>query len=211
MDEILAREIAGQLSSGKAALIVVDVQNDFCHPQGVFGKRGFDLSRVEASVDTLVAFIGECRRHRMPVVFVRTIHSDWSDCDSWRRRLKGAGKDLLNCRPDSWGAEFYKICPLSIDFIVTKHRLSAFFASDLNLVLRSRGVETLLMTGVATNVCVETTARDAVNLDYRVILVEDCCGAFSDQEHASAITNISEYFGTVIDSKTVLDIMDRIT
>jgi ureidoacrylate peracid hydrolase len=121
--------------------------------------------------------------------------------------MAGAGREMLICRPDTWGAEFYRVSPQANDFITTKHRFSGFVGTDLNLVLRARGIETLLMTGVASNVCVETTARDAYNLDYQIILVEDCCGAFSAEEHASTITNISKYFGTVSDSKTLAQIL----
>jgi ureidoacrylate peracid hydrolase len=197
-------KIADQLMPGKAALIVVDIQNDYCHRQGVFGKRGFDLSHVESAVNNLLPLIDHCRQRDMPVIFVRTIHSNWTDSDAWIGRLAGAGREMLICRPGTWGAEFYKVVPQESDFIVTKHRFSGFVGTDLSIVLRSRKIETLLMTGATTNVCVETTARDAFNLDYRIILVEDCCGCFSNEEHAATVTNISKYFGSVADSKLII-------
>jgi ureidoacrylate peracid hydrolase len=207
MDERVKKRIADQLKPDKTALLVVDVQNDFCHSEGVFGKRDFNLSHVEQSVNNLLPFIDRCRQFGLRTIFVRTIHSNWTDSDSWISRLEGAGKEMLICRPDTWGAEFYKVAPQASDFIVTKHRFSGFVGTDLNLVLRARGIETLLMTGVATNVCVETTARDGFNLDFRIILVEDCCGAFSSEEHAATITNINKYFGIVADSKSLVEIM----
>jgi len=206
-DERIRNRITDQLRLDRTALIVVDVQNDFCHSDGAFGKRQFDLSHVERSVDRLVPFIDQCRHSGLRLVFVRTIHSNWSDSDSWISRLEGAGREMLICRPDTWGAEFYKVAPQPGDFIVTKHRFSGFVGTDLNLVLRARGIETILMTGVATNVCVETTARDGFNLDFRIILVEDCCGAFSAEEHAATIVNMNKYFGAVGDSKLLAEIM----
>lgn len=199
--------IKEQFSVGKTALIVVDVQNDFCHQEGVFGKRGINLSHMEKPAENLLRFIGKCRQLSIPVIFVRTIHSRWTDSDSWIGRLEGAGKVMLICRPDTWGAEFFKVKPLETDFIVTKHRFSGFVGTELNLVLKARGIETLLMTGFTTNVCVETTARDGFNLDFRIILVEDCCAAFSTDEHASAITNINKYFGVVADSEHLAALM----
>ncbi len=210
MDEHIRARVVAQLKPGRTALVVVDVQNDFCQVDGIFGKKGFDLSRVETSVERLLPFIARCREWSMPIVFVRTIHSRWTDSDSWVGRMAGAGKEMPICRPDSPGAEFYKVEPRAEDFITTKHRFSGFVGTDLNLVLRARGIETLLMTGVASNVCVETTARDGYNLDYRIIFVEDCCGAFSDEEHASAITNMNKYFGVATDSKTVAEIMESL-
>lgn len=206
-DDKQAQRIALHLKPEKTALVVVDVQNDFCDPKGAFGKRGFDLAHVEQSVENLLPFIEQCRKAGIRIVFVRTLHSAWTDSDTWVARLAGAGREMLICRPDTWGAEFYRVTPQPSDFVTTKHRFSGFVGTDLSLVLRARGIETLLMTGVATNVCVETTARDAYNLDYQIILVEDCCGAFSAEEHASTITNISKYFGTVSDSKAVARIL----
>ena len=200
IDEHVDARIKEQFRAGKTALIVVDVQNDFCHQDGAFGKRGIDLSYMEKPAENLVRFMATCRQWGMPIIFVRTIHSSWTDSDSWIGRLEGAGKVMLICRPDTWGADFFKVKPLATDFIVTKHRFSGFVGTELNLVLRARGIETLLMTGFTTNVCVETTARDGFNLDFRIILVEDCCAAFSADEHASAITNINKYFGVVTNS-----------
>jgi ureidoacrylate peracid hydrolase len=202
-DERIEEKIAFELKSRKSALIAVDVQNDFCHSQGVFAKRGFELSHVETAVDNLLLFVDHCRKLNFPIIFVRTVHSSWTDSDAWIGRLEGAAREMPICRPDSRGADFYKVKPEGRDFIVTKHRFSGFVGTDLDLVLRSRGIETLLMTGVATNVCVETTARDAFNLGYRIVLVEDCCGAFSSDEHASTITNISKYFGIVANSRVI--------
>lgn len=211
LDEAMKKKISDQLKPGKTALVVVDVQNDFCHSDGAFGKRGFDLAHVEQSVKSLLPFIESCRRSNLRIVFVRTIHSNWTDSEAWISRLAGAGREMLICRPNTWGSEFYKVAPQESDFITTKHRFSGFVGTDLNLVLRARGIETLLMTGVATNVCVETTARDGFNLDYNVILVEDCCGAFGEAEHAGTITNMSKYFGMVADSKALSAIMDEVT
>ncbi len=209
VDERLRKRILTQMVPGRTALVAVDVQNDFCSPEGVFGKRGFDMSHAEKSVDRLLPFIAQCRKWGMPIVFVRTIHSNWTDSDSWLARLAGAGKEMPICRPNTWGAEFYRVAPEPNDFITTKHRFSGFVGTDLNLVLRARGIETLLMTGVASNVCVETTARDGYNLDYRIIYVEDCCGAFSLEEHASAVLNMNRYFGVSIDSTTFAAIMNE--
>ncbi len=210
VEEELRKEMAKQLRPGKTALVVVDVQNDFCHNQGVFGKRNFNLSYTEKAVNNILHFMNQCRQYSLPIIFVRTLHSSWTDSESWIGRMEGAAREMPICRPESWGAEFYKVKPLAGDFIVTKHRFSGFVGTDLDLVLRSTGIETLLMTGVATNVCVETTARDGFNRDYRIILVEDCCAAFSEAEHASTITNMSKYFGIVTNSEVFMELIEEL-
>lgn len=208
MIEATRKKMIARLKQLKSALVVVDVQNDFCSREGVFGKRGFDLAHVEKAVECLEALLHWWRSRDRPVIFVRTLHSQWTDTDSWLERLEGSAREMKICRPDTWGAEFYRVAPQAKDLVVTKHRFSGFVGTDLNLVLRARGSESLLMTGVATNVCVETTARDGFNLDYRILLVEDCCGAFSLEEHRAAVHNIDKYFGLSAEWNAIKDTLE---
>ena len=208
VEENLRKLLTERLKTTKTALLVVDVQNDFCHSQGAFAKKNVDLSQVQKKVvPSLISLIKKCRASKLPIIFVRTFHSDWTDSLSWVGRSGGMVKTIPICPQNSWGAEFYGVEPDSSDYIVTKHRYSGFVGTDLDLILRSKGIETLLLTGTVTNVCVETTARDAFNRDYNVVLVEDCCGAYFPEEHASTLTNINKYFGIVADSKTVIEMM----
>ena len=207
MDESLKNILVKRMQPLKTALIVVDVQNDFCHDQGAFSKRKADLSQAQKILPSLRSLIEKCRKSKVPIIFIRTFHSVWTNSPSWLGRMGGTAEKIPVCRPNSWGAEFYEVKPEEGDYIVTKHRYSAFVGTDLALVLRSRGIETILVTGVVTNVCVETTARDGFNHDFNVVLVEDCCGAFSPDEHAATLKNISQYFGTVANSKAIMEIL----
>ena len=201
-----------QFQASKTALIVVDVQNDFCHKDGVFSKyRKVDLEHVEQSVVNLSALIERCRQIKVSVIFVRAIHSPWTDSSSWLTRMRGSGGKMQICRQGSWGSEFYKVAPEEGECIVTKHRYSAFFGTDLDLILKSRGIDHILLTGVVTNVCVETTARDGFNRDYHILFVEDCCGAYDLSEHAATLSNIERYFGTVTTSKSLAEILGKQT
>ena len=197
-----------QLQISKTALIVVDVQNDFCHSEGVFSKyKKVDLAHAEQAVAKLSVFIEKCRELNLPIVFIKTTHSPWTNSPAWLTRMEGAGDKMGVCPPDSWGSDFYKVAPKEGDCIVIKHRYSAFVSTDLDLILRSRRIENIIVTGVVTNVCVETTARDGFNRDYNVILLEDCCGAFDDAEHAATLNNISKFFGTVTTSESLIKIL----
>jgi ureidoacrylate peracid hydrolase len=202
--------IIDRLNPRRTALVIVDVQNDFCHPQGAFAKKNVNLSHVENSVVNLISILEKWRQFNLPIVFVRTIHSSWTDSPSWLGRFGGTGKEFLVCRQNSWGAEFYRVESRTSDCIVTKHRFSGFSGTDLDLILKSKGIETLLISGVVTNVCVETTAREGFNLDYHIILIEDCCGAYFIEEHASTLNNIGKYFGIVTDSKTFMKMIEKI-
>jgi ureidoacrylate peracid hydrolase len=188
-----------------AALIVVDVQNDFVSPEGSAGKRGEDVSAAVAMVPRLLRLIEHARRVGLTVVYIRTTHSEWTDTPSWI--FRGSQKSGLNtCREGSWGAEFYEgISPLPSERVVFKHRYSAFINTDLNTVLKAKGIQSVLVTGVATNVCVETTARDAYMFDYYVTMVEDCAAAYDAKLHMTTLENMRRHFGLVASSDEVMD------
>jgi nicotinamidase-related amidase len=187
-----------------AALMVVDVQNDFCSSEGSCAGRGQDVSAAQAMVPRLQRLLEEARGVSLPIVFIKTEHSEWTDTPSWLYR-KSQRTQLNTCRQGTWGAEFYDgIAPLPGERVVIKHRYSAFINTDLNTVLKARGVESVLVTGVATNVCVETTARDAYMYDYYVTLVEDCSAAYSEEVHKSTLKNIADHFGVVVTSDEII-------
>ncbi|MFQ5850751.1 MAG: cysteine hydrolase family protein [Candidatus Binatia bacterium] len=187
-----------------ACLIVVDVQNDFCSPEGAAAQRGEDVSAAVEMVPRLIDLIKEARRAALPVVYIKTIHSEWTDSPSWLYR-KPQGGDLKTCREGTWGVEFYDgISPLPDERIVIKHRYSAFINTDLNTVLKAKGIQSVLVTGVATNVCVETTARDAFMYDYYVTMVEDCAAAYNRSLHEATLENIRRHFGLVASSGEII-------
>jgi ureidoacrylate peracid hydrolase len=95
------------------------------------------------------------------------------------------------------------VAPAPDEGVVVKHRYSAFVGSRLPVVLRALGRPTLVLAGVTTNVCVESTARDAFMRDHEVVLVEDCAGAFTRAEHEAAVHNVRAYFGRVLDAATL--------
>ena len=188
-----------------AALLVVDVQNDFVSPEGSAGKRGEDVSAAMAIMPNLVGLIDEARRVGLAIVYIRTTHSEWTDTPSWIYR--SSQKSGLNtCREGTWGAEFYAgIAPLPSERVVIKHRYSAFINTDLNTVLKARNIQSVLVCGVATNVCVETTARDAYIYDYYVTMIDDCSAAYEAKSHLGTLENIRRHFGLVASSSEIID------
>jgi ureidoacrylate peracid hydrolase len=197
------RTLSEQVDPRSAALIVIDMQNDFCHPEGVSGKRGRKLAMTIEMAPRLEAFINACRAVAMPAIFVQTIHYPWTDSPSWVRRLEKDPGDSV-CRPGTWGAEFYAgIQPREGDIVITKHRYNAFLGTNLDLILRSRGIRSLLISGVGTNVCVESTLRDGYMRDYYIVLLEDCVGATDLELHQATLKNVKLHFGTVTKSTEV--------
>lgn len=202
-------DLAEKTVPEKTALLVVDVQNDFCHPDGYHGKRGAYLDQIKEMVPRLEKFIDAARSAGVHVIFIQTHHSSWTNSESWMaRRLRhgiaAGGGD--SCTPGSWGADFYVVKPTENDVISIKHRYSAFIDTNLDLILRSRKIENVIITGVNTNVCVDSTARHAYMLDYFVTTVEDCCATTSPlEDHEAALRLLKGRFSYIATSEEVMN------
>jgi ureidoacrylate peracid hydrolase len=190
------------VSDPSAVLLVVDMQNDFCHADGALAKRGADLGPTRAIVPALVKLIDRARAARVPVIYTANAHDEWTNAGTWRKRQGGEGLSL--CRTGSWGAEFFGVKPAVDERVLIKHRYNAFVGTDLDLILRSRNIDTIYFTGVATNICVESTARDAFARNYTVTRVRDCLAGSSVEEHDWALRSLERYFGAAVaDSASV--------
>lgn len=188
---------AEELTQGASAVLVIDVQNDFCDDDGVHGHRGSDLQWVQAVVEPTERLLHEARRRRVPVIFVRTHHDRWSDHESNYLRDSRVGV-LHHLQPNARGSEFYRLRPEPDEYVLTKRRYSAFFGTELDILLRNLGTKKLILAGVATNVCVETTARDACMRDFDVVVVRECVAAYSEAAHNAALANIDHHFGRLV-------------
>lgn len=197
------------LKPATTAIIVVDVQNDYCHPEGACARRGNDVSGVSGMMPHLHELLRAARSFEVPIIFIQTFHENATDSAAWTRRSDGRSGEV--CRTGSWGAEFYEVAPLPNEVIVNKHRYSAFINTRLDSVLRTLKIETLVMTGVSTNVCVESTARDGYMLDYNIAFVADACAAFSQAAHNMTLENIDGFFGSVVTTDELIDTWSVLT
>lgn len=195
---------------GRAALVVIDVQNDFCAAAGSLPSGyQFDLQFVDAMVPRLRRLIGAARATGMPVIFVRTVHDESNDSPAWLGRLgDGAGSERasVTCRTGTWGAEFYGVAPQPGDHIVTKHRFSAFVGTNLAITLTSLDIRSVIFTGVATEVCVESSLRDGLFHEFYVTLVADCSASYSQAAHDASVGVVGKHFGLVTTSDRLFDL-----
>lgn len=187
--------------SGGTALLVIDVQNDYCHPEGALARNGNDVTAVPAMLPHLHDLIDAAHCAGVPVIYVQTIHEQETDSEVWKQRSSGAMADV--CRADTWGSRFYEVTPSTGDIIVNKHRYSAFICTRLDSILRSQKIDTLVVAGVSTNVCVESTVRDGFMMDYHILVAADSCASFNAEAHTMALKNIALYFGRVLDTDTI--------
>jgi ureidoacrylate peracid hydrolase len=185
------------------ALVVVDVQNDFCAPEGMMDREGNYLGAVQEMAGALPRLIDEARAAGVLVVFVRNVYSMEPNrylSDVWleqaARQRQGSYTISPVCAPDSWEGDFYgDVRPLPGEPVVTKHRFSSFHNTDLETILRARSIRTVVLAGVASNVCVETTAREAFVRDYYVVFLSDGTATYSGSAHESTLRVIDQFFG----------------
>jgi ureidoacrylate peracid hydrolase len=168
MTEDLRAALRKNLTPASAALIVIDVQNDFCAKGGYFDRTGADLSLVEPAVTRMLGLIDAARAAGVMVTFVRSHYDPVYLSEAQNARRRRVGWDIPLCRQGTWGVEFYRVAPKPGETIIIKHRYDAFHQTDLELVLRTNAITSLILTGVATNVCVESTLRAAFMRDFEV-------------------------------------------
>jgi nicotinamidase-related amidase len=181
------------LIKGRAALVVIDMQYDFCDPQS-----GAYAVGAEEIVDPIRALVDGARAVDMPIVFTQEVHRP-DQLDAGRERDPGAGLPYPGASPDdplpvhcvegTRGVEILdELAPQPHDVRIAKRRYSCFLGTDLQLLLNGLDVQTLLVTGVCTNICVLWTVGDAYQLDYHARVIEDCVAGTSQEEHDAALT-----------------------
>jgi len=183
--------LANWIAPDRAALLVIDMQVDFASPEGAAGRWELDLSTVPAALASARWLVSAARSARVPVVFAGLSTTPQTDSPAWGERMRRLGGDPLAdiaiCRAGETGSAFVGPTPEPGDLVIHKTRYSAFWGTDLDARLKALGVDTLVLTGLTTECCVDGTARDAFNLDYHVFVVADACAAYAPDLHAGAL------------------------
>ena len=194
------------------ALPLVDVQNDFLAEGGAMDRTGATVARMRPAADCLAHVLAAARRAGVPPIFVRNVYNTAGGqylSPTWleqaRRRWNGRYVDVPVCAEGSWGGDFYgDVRPLPGEAVVTKYRFSAFGDTDLDLVLRSLGRRTLVVGGVVTHVCVESTVRDAFFRDYYNVILADGVASWDETLHRHSLQVMDWGFGEVACADDVL-------
>lgn len=187
-----------KVDGAHTAVLVVDVQNDFCATGGYFDRTIGQVAGIQAMIPRLQRFLVEARAANVPVIFAAAGYDlSYQSSPNRERQLRRNGRVIPCCRSGTWGAEFYGVAPAPGEPVIVKRRYSAFHGTDLDVLLRNRGIRTVVLVGVATNVCVEAAARDAYMRDYYVVVVSDCTAAPDERFHHATLANIEINVGVV--------------
>ena len=200
-------ELADQIDPAHTAILVVDMQNDFCAEGGYVDKiRKADMSGNRPLAQRIMALVEAGRAAGTMVVWIKANYERKYLSGQALAKLDQMGVDIVCCEGGTWGWDFFEVEPLANELVVEKHTYSAFYGTELDGVLRFNGIRSLVMTGVATNVCVESTLRDGYFNGYYTVMPEDCVGSYAPDLHEASIKNVRNLFGDVPMSPTLIDV-----
>lgn len=188
------------------AVIVVDMQNDFCSSEGALARHGADVSRNQQVAAALPYFLDKARDQGALIVWITQSSREEHVSDARRARAAAMGRGVTEVAgAGTWGAELYEgLIPQDTDIVMEKTKYSSFVGTPLRNVLHARGRGTVIVCGTAANVCVDSTVRDAYMSDLTVVVPKDLVGWTKQHLAEAALESLGFYFCEVVESAELL-------
>ena len=200
-----------QLTKDRTALLVVDMQNGFCHVEGsLAARRELDISGLAAAVPGCVRLVAAARAAGVPVIFTRFVYrADFRDGGVLIEHFQPWLAEVNALVEGTWDMEIIdELQPAGDEFVIDKNRCSSFYGTRLEPILTSLGIKQLLIAGVTTNMCVETTVRDASQRDYEVFVATDACGELEEERHRVALNSMGFGFAKLVSVDEVVGVLE---
>jgi ureidoacrylate peracid hydrolase len=194
----------------RTALLLIDMQVDFADPQGALGRDGQDMTAPQAAVQRAMLLADAARAAGVPCVFVRLItqaEDETAFLMEWKTRRNANGPPL--CRQGSRGAEFAGPQPQGGEMVFSKKRYNGFCDTGLDAALRGQGVDTLVVAGLTTECCIDSTVRDAFERDYHVFVVDDATACYDPGLHLAALKALALNCATIVSSADISAVWNR--
>jgi len=189
----------------KVAVIITDMQNDFVSPKGSFAKMGFDISNNSKVINNIISLKKSLKKLKTPVIYTACTYDDHFLTDNIRERFNRNEMDHPFAISKTWGAEIVnELKPEEDDYIIYKHRYSAFWGTNLDTLLKGININTIIFAGIETYVCLGLTAIDAYMLGYKVIIAGDCSSSIDNEEHNIALDYCRRYYGVVMNKNRII-------
>ena len=198
-----------ELELAATSFVVIDMQNDYCSPGGDFDQRGIPIGPAQGVLPNIRRLRDAARSRGLFVLYTAMVFDEFTYEDRHHKIVPERMRDRKLCLRGTWGAAVMdELAPGSGELVIEKCRYSAFYNTNLEVLLRNRGITTLILVGVVTNVCVESTARDAWNRDFDVIVVSDATAGYAEDLHEAALKNVAYHCGAVCSTEEVLGLLD---
>jgi ureidoacrylate peracid hydrolase len=204
MSSNLLDTVEKRLKPAHSAVMVIDMQNDFCAEAGYVEKVvGKDVSACRAVAPRIMALVEAARAQGVPVYWIKANY-DPERLPEGMRVKQQEKSSVICCGTGSWGAEFYGVTAAPGEAVIEKSSYSAFAGTDVEQELRAKGVRTVVFAGVQTNVCVESSLRDAVCRGLYAVLASDCVASHTLPLHDATLKNVQFLFGDVLDREAIV-------
>lgn len=200
-------DLQTKLNSASTALLVVDIQNDFCSPAGLMASMSKDVSGMDTVIEKIKHLAALCEKVGIPTFYTQQIYDRTKLTDLQKEQYDLDGK-MITCDINGDGYKFYKLNPPS-DRVFPKYNYNVFSNHSLNNELSERGIKTLIITGGLTQICVETAIRNGFDIGYKIVVPRDLVATTSKDPETQqrTLSLVAKTYGVVVDSTEVMEIL----